>query len=258
MTSASSSPVSAHTDRRRAESFGRLAEQYDRLRPGYPDALYADLFALRPADVLDVGCGTGKASVPLARAGVRVLGVEIDERMADVARAHGLPVEVAPFEQWDAAGRTFDLVLSAQAWHWVDPGPAARAAAAVLRPGGRVALVWNLGSHPPGLKDRLDAVYAEHMPAQPESVLRGGRRSLADDREALAAAGLTAHEVRTYPWRQNYTRDEWIALLRTHSDHATLPEDTRERLLQRVAAVIDETGGTMPMDYETRLLLAAR
>lgn len=258
MTSASSSPASAHTDRRRAESFGRLAEQYDQLRPGYPDALYADLLALRPGDVLDVGCGTGKASVPLPQAGVRVLGVEIDERMADVARSHGLAVEVAAFEQWDAAGRTFDLVLSAQAWHWVDPARGARAAAAVLRPGGRVALVWNLGSHPPDLKERLDAIYAEHMPAPDDSVLRGGRRSLDDDRKALAAAGLAAQEVRSYPWRQDYTRDEWIALLRTHSDHATLPDDTRERLLERVAAVIDEAGGTMPLDYETRLLLAAR
>jgi SAM-dependent methyltransferase len=250
--------MSAHTDRTRAESFGRLAEQYDRRRPGYPEGLCADLLALRPGDVLDVGCGTGKASMPLSRAGVRVLGVEIDERMADVARSHGLAVEVAPFERWDAGGRSFDLVLSAQAWHWVDPAQGARAAAAVLRPGGRVALVWNLGSHPPELKERLDAIYAEHMPGEQESVLRGGRRSLDDDRAALAAAGLTAQEVRTYPWRQDYTCDEWIALLRTHSDHATLPDDTRERLLERVAAVIEAAGGRMPLDYETRLLLAAR
>jgi len=253
-----STPASAHSDRTRAESFGTVAEQYDRLRPGYPDAVLADLLALRPGDALDVGCGTGKASLPLARAGVRVLGVEVDERMSAVARGHGLAVETAPFEQWDAAGRTFDLVLSGQAWHWIDPDRGARVVADVLRPGGHVALFWNLGAHPSDLKDVLDGIYAEEMPRQPESVLRGGRRSLDSDARALDAVGLRTHETRSYPWQQTYRRDEWLALLRTHSDHATLPPDTRERLLDRVGAVIDAHGGSIRLEYETTLLLAAR
>jgi 2-polyprenyl-3-methyl-5-hydroxy-6-metoxy-1,4-benzoquinol methylase len=112
-----------HLDRARAESFGSVAEQYDRYRPTYPDALIDDLAALQPAQVLDVGCGTGKAAVALARRGLSVLGVELDERMADVARGHGISVEVAAFETWDDAGRRFDLITCAGAWHWIDHGP---------------------------------------------------------------------------------------------------------------------------------------
>ena len=83
-----------HRDRGRAGSFGSVAEQYDRYRPGYPVALIDDLAALRPATVLDVGCGTGKAAVALAGRGLAVLGVEPDERMAEVARGHGVEVQV--------------------------------------------------------------------------------------------------------------------------------------------------------------------
>jgi tRNA1(Val) A37 N6-methylase TrmN6 len=85
-----------YADRSRAESFGRVAEEYDRYRPSYPAALIDDLVALRPARVLDVGCGTGKAAVLLAERGLPVLGVEVDQQMAGVARRHGIAVVVPP------------------------------------------------------------------------------------------------------------------------------------------------------------------
>jgi SAM-dependent methyltransferase len=110
-----------HDQRDRAESFGAVAELYDRHRPSYPEELIAALAALRPASVLDVGCGTGKASRQLTASGLDVLGVEIDAGMAAVARRSGVEVEVASFELWDERGRTFDLIVSGQAWHWVDP-----------------------------------------------------------------------------------------------------------------------------------------
>ena len=96
-----------HGDRDRAESFGSVAERYDRYRPGYPDRLIDDLLAQRPRRAVDVGCGTGKVAVQLLQRGVRVLGVEPDARMADLARGHGVQVELATFETWAPAGRTF-------------------------------------------------------------------------------------------------------------------------------------------------------
>src|SRR5690348_17343316 len=99
-----------HGDRDRASSFGSVAEQYDRLRPSYPGALIDDLVAPRPRSALDVGCGTGKVARALTRRGITVLGVEPDQRMADVARQHGIPVEVATFESWNSTRRTFDLL----------------------------------------------------------------------------------------------------------------------------------------------------
>jgi SAM-dependent methyltransferase len=124
----------------RSRLFDQQAEAYDRFRPTYPDAVIDELLGPVPAglDVLEVGCGTGIASRQMAQRGAKVLGVELAPRMAEIARGHGVEVEIAAFEGWEAAGRTFDRVTSAQAWHWLDPLIATAKAASVLRPGGRL------------------------------------------------------------------------------------------------------------------------
>ena len=126
-----------------AESFGEDAALYDRARPSYPAALVDDLLATHPVAVLDVGCGTGKVSRLFVERGCEVLGIEVDPRMAAFARSAGLAVEVSRFEAWDPGGRTFDLLVSGQAWHWVEPRAGAQKASAAIRPGGRFAVFWN-------------------------------------------------------------------------------------------------------------------
>ena len=87
----------------RSRSFGEDAEQYDRARPSYPTEVI-DAVCEGARRVLDVGCGTGIASRLFAARGVDVLGVEADDRMAAVARRHGIEVEVSTFESWSAEG----------------------------------------------------------------------------------------------------------------------------------------------------------
>ena len=141
-----------------AEPFGSDAERYNRARPSYPGALVERIVAASPGpDVLDVGCGTGIAARLFQATGCGVLGVEPDARMADLARQSGVDVEVAKFEDWDPAGRQFDAVIAAQAWHWVDPVAGAAAAARALRPGGRLALFWNAVQPPPALGEAFGA-----------------------------------------------------------------------------------------------------
>ena len=95
-----------HSQRDRADSFGSVAENYDRYRPGYPSALFDEVVAGDWSNALDVGCGTGKVAVSLLERGLSVLGIEPDDRMASVARRHGVTVEVGSFESWEPAGRT--------------------------------------------------------------------------------------------------------------------------------------------------------
>ena len=105
------SAAAPHRARSMAESFGTDAQRYDQARPCYPEALVTRIVTGSPGpDVLDVGCGTGIASWQFQAAGCTVLGVEPDARMADFARARGLPVEVATFEAWEPAGPLLDLV----------------------------------------------------------------------------------------------------------------------------------------------------
>jgi SAM-dependent methyltransferase len=248
-------------DRSRAESFGAVAELYDRARPTYPPALVDALLVDDAKRVLDVGCGTGIAGVLLAARGCSVLGVELDGRMAELARAKGLEVEVAPFELWEPGARRFDLMVSAQAWHWIEPRAGATMAAAALREGGRIALFWNFGDPPPRVRERLAPIYAYLEPGlENYSVLLGNH----DARARETVAGITDSarfgpaEVHRFPWSQAYETAGWLDHLRTHSDHHALPPSRRERLLAAVGEAIEGLGGSFEMTYEAVLVSASR
>lgn len=247
-----------HTDRVRAESFGGVAGEYDRFRPSYPASLIEDLAGLDPADVLDIGCGTGKAARLLAERGLSVLGVEVDAQMAAVARRHGLDVEIASFEAWQARDRRFDLVTCGQAWHWVDPAVAIPKAAAVLRPGGTLALFWNYDELDTHTQAALDDVYRRCAPELLRSVVLGG--NMQTDRphvEELRASGLFASvETRTYRWERTYQRAEWVGMVQTHSDHLRLDSPRRAVLVDALGAAIDSLGGTIASHYRTYTVFA--
>ena len=175
----------AASDRDRARSFGSVAEDYDRARPTYPGELIDDLVAGGTPSVLDIGCGTGKAAELFIARGCSVVGVEADSRMADVARRKGIAVEVSDFERWDARDRRFDLVVAAQAWHWMDPDVAPAKAADTLWPGGRLALFWNIGRHDPDVRAALTIVYEHEAPTLAGATSALGM--LPDEREGRLA-----------------------------------------------------------------------
>ena len=218
--------------------------------------------ASKPARVLDVGCGTGKVARLFLARGCEVLGVEPDLRMAGVARSHGVKVEVATFEVWDPAHRIFDLVVSGQAWHWVDPSLGARRAASVLKPGGTLAIFWNRGGHDAPTQAALNEAYVRFAPAlvAKESVpLRNEPSDRSDDIAAIAATHLFAPcQLRIYEWTHQYSRDEWLDQLGTHSDHIALEPQQRAALLDAVGATIDRLGGSITLYYATELIIAQR
>jgi SAM-dependent methyltransferase len=249
--------IRMHDQRHRAEVFGTAADDYDRYRPSYPDALIDDLVATRPARALDIGCGTGKAGRLIAARGVEVLGVEIDEDMADVARRAGLPVEVGSFESWDPAGRTFDLAISGQAWHWIDPASGVPKVAGLLRPGGVLALFWNTIRLRADMRELLRSVYERHAPGVAplgRELDENGEPPYARDlRESARFAGV---ELRHYPWTRNYSAAEYVGMVQTYSDHLILPVEQRTRLADAVAEAIGAHGGSVPAEYVTLAIVA--
>jgi SAM-dependent methyltransferase len=164
-----------HHVRQVAESFGSDAERYDRARPRYPVPMVEAIVAACPGPgVLDVGCGTGIAARQFQAFGCRVLGVDPDARMADLAGRFGVDVEVAKFEEWDPTGREFDAVVAGQAWHWVDPVAGAAKAAQVLRPGGRLAVFWNSFRPPVDIDEAFGDVW-QRVFGSPVQVCDDGR-----------------------------------------------------------------------------------
>ena len=247
-----------YENRSRAESFGSVADLYDRARPSYPPALIDALLADGGRTVLDVGCGTGIAAALFAARGCEVTGVEVDARMAEIARGRGLEVEVSAFERWDDRGRRFDVVSSGQAWHWIDPHAGAAHAADVLKPGGRIGAFWNFGDPPPDVRERLAPVYDRLAPelVNYSVVLDSARRA---ERLDVTVAGIKGShrfgpvEVRHFPWVRSYGAREWADFLATHSDHHALAPVRRKQLLDEVTKAI---GGVFEMPYETALVTA--
>ena len=141
------------------ETFESVAESYDAARPSYPDALVDDLVALAgiPSGgrVLEIGPGTGKASVALAARGLALVGVELGERLAAVARRNlaGFPraeIVVADFETWEPEQAEFDAVTAFTALHWIAPEVRYSKSARLLRSGGALAVVQTVHVMPPG------------------------------------------------------------------------------------------------------------
>jgi SAM-dependent methyltransferase len=227
----------AHTDRRRAESFGVAADEYDRHRPRYPRPLVAGLITRRGVQVLDVGAGTGIASAQLAQAGAHVLAVEPDQRMARVAATKGIRVEQATFEDWRPADREFDLVVFAQSFHWVDPRPALQKVAAILRPGGQLALLANRIVPTTPTQQDLDEIIADYLDVTARSIVNAE-----DEVTALIEACGFSVERRRCVERLHYAGEDYLNLVSTYSNRLLLDPTAQAELRSRLAQRIGTAG----------------
>jgi SAM-dependent methyltransferase len=233
-----------HTEEEREQlrrTFDQAAEQYDRVRPDYPEALFDDLVtlaALKPGDhLVEVGCATGKATRPLARRGFRITCVELGAGLAAVARQNlaGFEVEIVrgQFEEWQP-DEPASLVYAATAWHWIDPAVRYQRARQALRPGGHLAFweathVFADGGDP--FLDEIQDIYDEIGEGQPPGWVSPRAGELPDDRAGIEASGLfEVTGVRQYDWERVYSAEEYIGLLSTFSGHIAMAEWKRQRL----------------------------
>jgi SAM-dependent methyltransferase len=252
--------------------FDEVAELYDRVRPGYPDSFVDEVCrraSLEPgARILEIGCGPGIATRSFAQRGYAMLCLEPGPRLAEVARSRlaehpAVSVLTTTFEAWPSpsgANGEFALVLAAQSFHWVDLAVGFSKAAAVLRPGGHLAIIANLPQ--PGeseVRAALDRVYARFGDAFSAHAQASGQATRARLDELLAQAPeFGAVETVSEMWTARYGTATYLELMQTQSDHRMLPEETRRELLGAIAEVIDAHGGSFDLEYEARLLLAER
>ncbi len=256
-------------DDRRRLSFGSVAGLYDRSRPSYPEALVDDALEFAGAGesdrAVEVGAGTGKATVLFAARGLDIVAIEPSAEMADVARRNcagyeNVTIEQTEFERWRPPGQEFRLVFSGQAWHWISPEVRYVAARAALVDGGALAVFWNRPDWSAcDLREELGEAYQRNGRAGDSDDPMNPKQGPEDDDWSTLMArtsGFDAAEVRGYRWHWDYTTAEYLDLLGTHSACLVLDPPEREQLLTDIAAVIDGRGGSFRMNFVTRLCLA--
>ena len=253
-----------------SHAFDEIAEAYDAVRPGYPEELFDDvarLARLGPGShVLEVGCGTGQATLGFARRGLRVHCVEPGGSLLEVARRKlkGYPVEfsLSRFEDWPLKEAYFDLAASGTAWHWVDPEAGYRKLSAALKPRCFIALFWNLHPTPyTGFFEEVQEVYRRRVPewSNPDVKPTTDQR-ISEIGEQIRSSGFFEEPtVRRYVWQRTYSSDDYVKLMDTYSDHRALPEDTRRCLYLEVKRLADERfGGSVERPYLTALFVARK
>lgn len=236
-----------------AGSFGRAAGVYDAARPGYPAEAVAWLVECIGGAALDLGAGTGKLTAALAAHGLAVTAVDPAEEMLEVLRDRvpGVTAMLGTAEHIPLPDAAVDLVTAAQAWHWVDPALAVPEVARVLRPGGRLALVWN---------DRDESV---EWVRELGELMGAGEATFGDDEQPVLAAPfgpLERHDVR---WAQSLSLDGLLDLARSRSYFITKPPETQAAViasLRRLHAEHPDLAGaaTIELPYVTRCYRAVR
>lgn len=222
----------AENTRDHARSFAAVADAYDRARPSYPEESVEWLVGRQPATVVELGAGTGKFTALLAAAGHDVLATDpLPEMLEHLKR--NLPdvrTAVAGAEQIPVAPRSVDVVVCAQSFHWFDHGAALPEIARVLRPGGRLSLVWNHRDTGIPWVRKLERIIGEK-----------------DEREENVRPLMeTTHfgwvEEEEFRFWQSLDADLLADLVRSRSYIAVLPEEERAGVLARVRELYDDYG----------------
>jgi SAM-dependent methyltransferase len=229
------------------------AELYDKARPNYPDEIFDDLVALaalKPgARLLEIGCGTGKATLALAKRGLCVVCIELGESLAAIARrnlARYLDVDVltSDFESWDPQAQLFDMVFAATSWHWIDPRVRYQKTARLLKPAGVLAILDGGGhAFPEGfdpffteIQKTYEALGEPHLEWPPPRPAQSP-----DRRGEIERSGLfRVVEIKRYLWSVEYTAESYIDVLNTYSGHIAWPQWKRETLYAEVRRLISE------------------
>lgn len=230
-----------------ARSFDLAADVYDAARPGYPAEAVSWLIGDASGPVIDLGAGTGKLTSSVVQRGFEVTAVDPSPEMLRVLseRVPGVGARLGTGESIPADDDSAGLVLSAQAWHWVDPARAVPEVARVLRPGGALGLVWNFRD------ETVDWV------RQLGELMDTGAAYASDEVEPVVGppfGPLDTHEVR---WVQPMTVDGMLDLARSRSYFITKDADTQAAVigsLRRLAAEHPDLAGreTFELPYVTK------
>ena len=240
--------------------FDSVADLYDDTRVGYPGAIIDELFTIAElhagSPVLEVGCGTGQLTVDLARRAVQLTAIDLGASMvaatAEKVAKHGSTVQHSPFEEFEAPESSFAAVVSATAFHWIDPDVAWTKSAALLQPGGWIAILATGERYDEPLGGAFHAQWIRYSD-DGGAWATARRPTLA---ESIAATGLFNEAVTSeHRARRTMTADTMVRLEQTRATTLSYDPDTRDRFFAELRELL---GGLehVTLTQETTLTMA--
>jgi SAM-dependent methyltransferase len=257
--------------RNEREHFELTAEIYDRARQEYPPELFDAVVELAGVPeggrVLEIGCGTGKATVPMAERGYAITAVELGPSLAAVARGNlarfpNASVQVAAFEEWPLPAESFDLVLAATMWHWLEPEMAVAKAAQALRPGGALAIFGY--THVAGGTEQFfidsQECYERWDPRTAPGFRLTPANDIAPDTAAIDASGWFEEcSHRRFEWLRTYTTQLYMDVLNTYAGNLAMSQADRNGLFACIEQLLEKRyGGVIEKAYLCDLIVARR
>ena len=232
-------PESTHAEM--AASFDRAADVYERARPEYPSEAIDWLIPADAKTVLDVGAGTGKLTRALAARGLEVIAVDPSPKMLEQLSANlpGAVVHLGTAEDIPLADSSVDAIVAAQAWHWVDQERALPSVARVLKPGGWLALVWNVRDESVPWVKRLT------------QVMHGSNAEIFLESGEIERGPFGEIEKAEFTWNREVTRDELLDLVRSRSYFITAAPEQQEIVLKGVSDLLDTDPDLAGTDHWT-------
>ena len=252
-------------------SFDGAARLYDEIRPSYPEELVGEIVRVSGINskgrILEIGCGTGQATLLFASSGYRMLCLDIGESLIAFAKekCREYPdVEFlrVSFEDWEPEVDSFDLVISATAFHWVKPEIGYPKAAQVVRRDGHIALFWNLHPTPyTGFFEDVQDIYQRVVPEWSDPREKPTTEQwIQNMQQQIERTGLFSQvSLKLYRWTRTFNSDDYVKLLNTFSDHRSLDEKRRKKLFREIRKLINsEYGGSIERPYLSALFYARK
>jgi protein-L-isoaspartate O-methyltransferase len=257
-------------NQKRSELFDQVAELYNLARPGYPDRLIHDVITITnltdSANILEIGAGTGKATVPFAQRDYTIHCLEPGKNLAAVACENlrsfaKVSVETVKFEDWQLKESKFDLVISAQAFHWIPAEIGYPKAAKALKENGYLVVFWNFApTCDSEVYQKLIEVYRTYAPSMswrwkqtPIEVLMQKREN-----KMLKSGYFKNPKSKSYPWSIQYDVRQYLNLLNTQTDYLQLPQSDRQNLQRAIVEVLNAYGGSIVKPYVSALFIAQK
>ena len=255
-------------------TFDQDASLYERVRPGYPNALFEDIIKFSEISedgrILEIGCGTAQATLPFAERGYTIHCIELGANLAAIAKRKlsaypKVQVSVGNFEEYPLGEKTFDLVISATAFHWIDPEVGYRKAAGVLKSDGALALFWSKAVQTQVSADYTQSVQNVYERVVPEMAKRFPGLVHPDavptpTKDEIDRSRLFGEvTVFRYRWETEYAARAFVKLLSTYPDHMVLEKEIRAELFDGIENLIEtDFGGRIVKEYLSILYLAHR